>query len=373
MNFKNVFARYLYNIAGWRTNRKIIVIESDDWGSIRMPSREVFETCRKAGYPVHLNQYERYDSLASRDDLELLFELLASFRDKNGNHPVITANCVVANPDFGKIKEDNFLNYHYELITETFRHYPQHSGNFELWMEGNSKGVFHPQFHAREHLNVSKFMKALRENDADVLFGFCHFMPGCIRKGNELTGNEYVEATCFDSEDDKLETLGIYLEGLDLFKKLFGYPSLSIIPPNYFWSNDYNEPVASKGVKYIQGIRKMREPVPGNKPLYTDRFLGMNYGHGQIALVRNVMFEPSLNKSVGLVNKCLSEIAIAFRMKKPAIICSHRINYIGFIDERNRDANLKLLQELLIKAMKRWPDVEFLASDDLGKFISNVK
>jgi len=27
--------RYIANIPGWRTNRKIIVIESDDWGSIR--------------------------------------------------------------------------------------------------------------------------------------------------------------------------------------------------------------------------------------------------------------------------------------------------------------------------------------------------
>ncbi len=115
---KHLIIRHLSNFPGWRTNRKIVVIESDDWGSIRMPSKEVYEKCLKAGYPVHLNEYERYDSLASKDDLELLFGLLASVKDKNDKPAVITANCVVANPDFEKIKKDDFLKYHYELITD---------------------------------------------------------------------------------------------------------------------------------------------------------------------------------------------------------------------------------------------------------------
>ena len=33
----------LYNMFGWRTKRHLVVIESDDWGTIRMPSREVYE------------------------------------------------------------------------------------------------------------------------------------------------------------------------------------------------------------------------------------------------------------------------------------------------------------------------------------------
>jgi len=31
---------HLLNLPGWHTNRKIVVIESDDWGSIRMSSAE---------------------------------------------------------------------------------------------------------------------------------------------------------------------------------------------------------------------------------------------------------------------------------------------------------------------------------------------
>ena len=247
MGLKHSLARYINNIRGWRTNRKIVVVESDDWGSIRMPSKEVYYKCLRAGYPVDQIAYERYDSLLSQDDLELLFDLLTEFKDKNGNHPVITANCVVANPDFEKIRKDNFSHYYYELITETFKRYPEHSNNFKLWQQGLASKIFFPQYHAREHLNVSKFMKALQQNNSDVHFGFNNQMPGCIRKGHFNNGNHYVAATEYSSEQDKQEKLRIYLEGLDIFEEIFGFKSLSVIPPNYIWSNDFNEPIFNKG------------------------------------------------------------------------------------------------------------------------------
>src|SRR5512135_3417047 len=109
---KRKLSRVLTNFNGWSTNRKIVVFESDDWGSIRMPSKEVYEKCLNSGYRVDKIAYERYDTILSEDDLELLFNLLHSFKDKEGNPPVITANCVVANPDFERIKADNYSNYH---------------------------------------------------------------------------------------------------------------------------------------------------------------------------------------------------------------------------------------------------------------------
>jgi hypothetical protein len=373
MNIKSTLSNTLLNLPGWHTNRKIVVIESDDWGSIRMPSREVYDKCLKVGYPVDLNPYERYDSIASEEDLELLFELLSHFKDKNGNHPVITANCVVANPDFRKIQDSNFKEYHYELITETFKDYPKHRNNFNLWLQGKSNKVFYPQFHAREHLNVSKFMKALQENDPDVHFGFQHRMPGCIKKSSERNGNYYVEATRFFDLEDKQEKLKIYLEGLIIFEKLFGYKSESIIPPNYTWSKDYNFDTAKLGVKYIQGSRKFREPDFNNGAKYKTRYLGHTNKTGQISLVRNVAFEPTIQQHSEQVERTLKQISAVFFMKKPAIISSHRINFVGSIDVKNRDTNLNMLQEIIKKALKRWPDIEFCTSDELGRIISSDK
>ena len=42
MNFKNSLARHYVNFRGWNTKSKIVVIESDDWGSIRTPSKEIY-------------------------------------------------------------------------------------------------------------------------------------------------------------------------------------------------------------------------------------------------------------------------------------------------------------------------------------------
>ncbi len=90
-------------------------------------------------------------------------------------------------------------------------------------------------------------MQALQNNDPDVHFGFQYQMPGCIRKGEKRNGNYFVEATRFSSEKDKQDKLKIYLQGLELFYELFGYKSLTVIPTNYTWSNDFNGPLAKKG------------------------------------------------------------------------------------------------------------------------------
>jgi hypothetical protein len=56
-------------------------------------------------------------------------------------------------------------------------------------------------------------------------------------------------------------------------------------------------------------------------------------------------------------------------MNKPAIICTHRINYVGYIDSSNRDSNLKKLNDLLIAILKKWPETEFMNSVTLGELI----
>jgi len=333
----------------------------------------VYKNCLEAGYPVDENPYERYDSLASRDDLDVLFNTLFSFRDFNGNHPIITANCVVANPDFEKIRDDNFLKYHFEVITETFGRYPNHSDNFKLWHTGLKSGLFFPQFHCREHLNVSMFMKALRNNDTDAHFGFRNSMPGSIRMSKTGNGNYFIEATNYNSEEDKSEKLNIYIEGLEIFEKLFGYKSISVIPPNYIWSNDFYEPIARKGVRIMQGSRKYKEPVPGHKPIFSRRILGDINDNDQISLIRNCTFEPSLISESDVVDSCLADISLAFRMGKPAIISSHRINYVGFIDQRNRDNTIKMLDLVLKNSLKHWPDLEFFTSVQLGELIYQSK
>ena len=66
----------------------------------------------------------------------------------------------------------------------------------------------------------------------------------------------------------------------------------------------------------------------------------------------------------------MQQIEAAFRWNLPANISSHRVNFCGHIDPKNRETGLKALKELLDAIVKRWPEVEFMSSDQLGDLIS---
>ena len=44
---------------------------------------------------------------------------------------------------------------------------------------------------------------------------------------------------------------------------------------------------------------------------------------------------------------------------------------MGALNEENRRNNLKLLDELLRRILNKWPDVEFMTSDQLGEMIAD--
>ena len=56
--------RNIRNIPGWQTKRKIVVVESDDWGSIRMRSSEAYLSFLDKGYNVDKSNY---NSIGRRD------------------------------------------------------------------------------------------------------------------------------------------------------------------------------------------------------------------------------------------------------------------------------------------------------------------
>ena len=70
MTLKSAISHNLLNIPGWNTNRRIIVIESDDWGSIRMPSKLAYSNLLKKGIGVDKSLYDTLDSLEKKEDLE---------------------------------------------------------------------------------------------------------------------------------------------------------------------------------------------------------------------------------------------------------------------------------------------------------------
>jgi hypothetical protein len=372
-SLKSTLSRSLTNARGWRTNRKIIVFESDDWGSIRMPSKRVFQKFSALGYDLSNNPYCKYDTIANEEDLSMLFALLLKHKDQDGNHPAITANTVVANPDFEAIKKSNYSKYSYKPFTETLKEYYPSNDVFKIWQQGIDNKIFVPQYHGREHLNVPLWMELL-QNDTKVFkdafnMNFWGVPRGLYDKSIFNVQASYASAKKEDTEYYK-KTIK---EGLTLFEDIFNYKSKTFIANNYTWSSELNQTLKNNGIIGLQGMKYQKTPTDKvSEVKLISSYTGKRNELDQLYTVRNGMFEPSqMSTKYNNLRNCLNEIGNAFLFKKPAIINSHRVNYIGAISKKNRDHNLDLLNELLIQILKKWPDVIFMTSHQLTDYINS--
>lgn len=371
MYLKSIISHTLLNLPGWHTRRKIVVIESDDWGGIRMPSKEVKQKLQQSGMLLENDPYSLYDSLADSKDLEALFEVLSSVKDKNGKHAVITADTNVANPDFEKIKATDYQQYFYEPFTDTLKRTQGSDRTIQVWKQGINAGIFYPQFHGREHVNVRKWLYDLQVNHANVRQWFELGSYGTSYLVDKAQEGHYM--TAFDSampEDITFYNQSI-TEGLNLFELLFGFRSESFIATTYCWPLEVEPVLIKNGVRYLQGMVVQSIPVDGGENFRKKKsnFQGTRSKAGLIYLMRNAWFEPAQNPEFDWVSDCLRRIEIAFRYGKPATISMHRLNVIGGLVEENRTRNLALLKQLLKEIVKRWPDVEFMNSAQLGQLI----
>jgi hypothetical protein len=371
MFVKQQVIRNFSNIPGWLTNRKIIVIESDDWGSIRMPSIGAFDRLQRQSIDLtqgDSKRYNKYDNLASSDDLSTLFELLSKFIDKNNKSAIFTAISVVANPDFEKIRKFDYEKYYYEPFTETLSRIAGCENSFSLWKEGIDKQLFIPQFHGREHLNVAVWMRALQRRDKNTRAAFDERCWGFNNDHPlDISYQAAFELEYFSDLESQKEVI---TTGLQLFEQLFGYKATFFVPPNGPFNNALEGIAAKEGIKYMSGAKIQRESMGEGKTRRVIHWLGQKNNNKQRFITRNCFFEPSQGGK-DWVNSCLNDIEIAFRWHKPAIISSHRVNYIGSLYPLNRDNGLKQLKQLLQTILKKWPDVEFMTSVQLGNLIAS--
>ena len=366
---KKVLSSNLKNMPGWTTNRKIVVFSVDDYGNIRVASRDAWHKMKSANVPgISSTRFDRLDGLDTTDDLTMLFETLMSVKDKNDNFAKFTpfANC--ANIDFEAIRENNFDHYRYELLPNTLNKLSGYENTWELWQQGIDNGIFVPQFHGREHLNVKLFNEMLSARDAALL--------SCI-ENNSFTGLPtnfyktlyYNEAFSFDKFEENKELANILVDGLQCFNKVFGYKATNFNAPGAYEHSILESVMSAEGIGFIDSTLIKNEHQGSGIYKKKFRYFGKKNKFNQRYLIRNCVFEPTLTNSETAIKSCLQEIETAFFWKKPANISSHRVNFAGVIDSNNRKQGIDALKTLLNAIVKKWPDVEFMTSQQLGELI----
>ncbi len=354
----------------------MLVISVDDYGNVRLASKKAREELDRSGLKV-ISRFDAYDTLENREDLEMLYGVLNSFKDKNGRSAVFTTFALPCNIDFEQMEEEDFSQYHYELLPLTYHKLvamdpAAYQGAWPMLQEGISRGLMVPQFHGREHFNVKVFEDRLRRKDSELITSLKNRSLASL-SASDSDGPGYTSAFGFREFNENNAFESIIQEGLDAFEKVYGYRSVHFIPPGgnehgiiHGYSHKY-------GIAYVDVPMVKKEHQGQGKYLTRFYYTGKKNSAGSTYVVRNVVFEPTEDDASKAVNLAMMQIEAAFRWNRPAIISSHRVNFCGHVDPRNRKKGLAALQELLKRITEKWPDVEFMSADQLGDLIANAE
>jgi hypothetical protein len=228
-----------------------------------------------------------------------------------------------------------------------------------------------PQLHGREHLNVPGWLSALQAGDRHTRLAFDEGFWSFIPAPDAMNPSGYLAAfQLFDPKEIEYHKR-VIKEATEIFFEIFKYRAEAFVAPNNKFNNTLNHTLLANGIKFKSAARKQLESM-GNGKERTVVNLRNTSKSGLLYLFRNAFFEPNL-PGRDWVDVCLKEIDNAFKWEKPAIISSHRTNYIGVHDEKNRDRSLFQLRELIGSVQKKWPELEFMTSAELGRLMKERK
>lgn len=362
------------NFSAWKSDRQFIIFESDDWGGMRMPNPATLQTLLKTGLKVDDVSFNRLDGLEKKQDLELLLEVLDRHRDHRGNPAKFTCNMVLGNPDFEAIERNGFTEFVRESMFDSYQRYNGEDLK-PLWNEAISKGLVQPQFHCREHLNSGLWIRDLRAGQPETKLCFQHRFFGLRTKTSSPVQKHYLAAYSAENEQELSEIQRITCDGLGRFEAMFGFRSKTFVACNYVLPIELERTLADGGVEGIQ--TRIKQTIPSiskqGQRTHVRRFTGQRSSAGPRYMVRNALFEPYQNQHTDWVTLGLKEVSQAFRWRVPAIVSSHRINYTSAMSVAHRDLNLNGLGQFLTRVLKRWPNVEFISSDELVALMNNQR
>lgn len=371
---KQIISNHLKNIPGWRTDRKLVIFSVDDYGNVRIASKEARNKLQEENIPFK-SHFDSFDNLETREDLESLYEVLASVKDKHGNPAIFTPYALSCNIDFETMAANNYQEYIYEILPATYNKLSikdpkAYEGTWAIWQEGIEKGMMKPQFHGREHFNLHIFNDLLQKRNENLLKVLNQNSYVSIPEHNDYN-HSWTAAYSFKDVQETSTFLENVRDGLEKFEEVYGYDSMIFTPPAQQFPLHLENELSSLGIQYIDRPRSLNRHLGNGNYQMENHKLGE--GDDMIEIVRNVVFEPTTNPERDWVNFTFKQVEAAFRMKKPANISSHRVNFCGYIDENNRKVGLTALKQLLDKIVTRWPEVEFISADQLGDIISKEK
>lgn len=372
MTLKSELIHNLKNSFGWKSNRKLVAICVDDYGNVRVNSSNALSNVEKEGIKID-SRFDALDTLETKQDLEMLYDALLSVKDKNAQPAIFTPYALSCNINFKAMAEEGYTKYISERLPDTYESLASsqpkaYEGAWSLWREGINMGIMSPQFHGREHVNLKLFNEQLAERDSALMASLKNSSLMSLNPSKHATIGWTSAFSFWDPIKDTSDFEEIVRSGLLAFEEVFGVKPIIFTPPAQQIAIELEEKLADLGLKAIDKPFFQKKHLGFSK--YQTKVTGLGYNKKTrlVQIVRNVVFEPT-DGNMDHVGQALSQIETAFRWNKPALISSHRVNFCGHIDEKNRDRGITSLKELLNQIVTRWPDVEFIGAHQLVELI----
>ncbi|MBX7042432.1 MAG: hypothetical protein K1X85_05970 [Ignavibacteria bacterium] len=315
---------------------KLLMIESDDWGLERGIDEQSIEWARRR-YSV--TDFTRWtlDALETEEDLDELYSVLEKHKDNEGNPPVVTANFITHNIDYGS--RDELL---FRPISDGF----SEGGKLqEAYERGIARRLMFPQLHGYSHYDVTALRKYFTTDEARESFEN-KFLACCTTLRGRLS---FLQGELSSSNGEST----LIKDAADVFEKTFGFRSLTVIPPTFILDDAVLQSLADAGIRLIQSSNRL---VDSKKNRY--RYPYFRIRKGFIWSVRNARLDPYPGYDFGH-EQCTESVGKAFENDQPAVIDFHRVNFSGRFDRGYRERSLRELDLLITNVLKKWPDVKF--------------
>lgn len=306
----------------------LVTIESDDWGAHR---------CLDFGINLaKCSKFSQLDCLETPEDVRRLTSVLRRHHDSRGRAATITANVVFETILGNRVNKTIIRRTVPEAVVLS-------------WKEAMEDRVLYPQLHAMREADEHSVL----DPDSKVRWMTSPYMV--------WDGNQYVDLPTARVEK-------VVIEGQDLFSQIFGFKSLSTVPPRYVWGEAADHAFAIAGIRYLQAAIQIHKPkCPRYYPFErTD--------NGILMLTTRVHFEPAFawkkGKPMGEIVRTKShEILRRLSTHTPVAISTHRINYVSGHSRSQAEYGLSAIDSLLSNLLRYRPNLVFLTSPELGQVL----
>lgn len=308
----------------------VVILESDDWGA---------GPTEQAAALRHLR------------------EILSAIKDEAEHPAVMTLGVVLGVVDTVLMKADQNAGYHRRDLTC--------SDYAEILAElraGFDSDVFAPQLHGLEHYWPAALLRVAR-NDSRVR----DWLSADEQRTEALPDalqSRWIDGAQLPSRALVAEEVEVAVsEEAVLFEKLFCQLPRVAVPNTFVWTADVEQAWAAVGVRFVvtpgvrYGSRDQEGRLVGD---HTGLLNGQQSAEGITYVVRDVYFEPTRGHTP---QQAVAEICARTAMGRPALVETHRFNYLG----AQAEANFAALQALLDLVLLQLPHLRFMSTQTLGE------